>query len=57
MTSRLRKVLQTVSWILVIGGILLWIAGAWYGALFFFVGLIVEGVGYFVAGHATRKRR
>ena len=43
------KLIHVVGWVLIAGGIGLWIAGIWYGPGLFVVGLVVETIGYVVA--------
>lgn len=50
-------VVHAIGWILIIVGILMWLTGVWGSPIVFLLGLLVEGVGYFLADRGSRSKK
>ncbi len=49
--------IHAIGWMLIIGGIFMWLTGVWKSPIVFLLGLVVEGVGYFLADRARRSKK
>lgn len=51
------RVVHAIGWMLIVVGILMWLTGVWGSPMVFLLGLLVEGVGYFLAdrGNSSKK--
>ena len=50
-------VVHAVGLLLIVVGILMWLTGVWGSPIVFLLGLLVEGVGYFLADRASRSKK
>ena len=53
--SRWRYLLHAIGWTLIVVGLILWIRGTQGSPMIFLVGIVIEGIGFFIADQALRK--
>jgi uncharacterized membrane protein YiaA len=50
-------VVHAIGWMLIVVGILMWLTGVWGSPIVFLLGLVVEGVGYFLADRGSSSKK
>jgi hypothetical protein len=46
-----------MGWILIVGGVAVWMAGVWFGPGLFFAGLVIETLGYLITDRTLPPRK